>query len=132
MNSAVLCARCPALRNIITDFWIETQDTGGGLELSLESHEPVLACICRYIHTGLLLFSTGATQAIDPPGQSSCMYLSIHCTALLSCDEPPQSDEHQTVCLLVVNDWWRLLANHYLISVLLRTLISSYHYECMY
>lgn len=39
------------LRDIIGAFWDEG---GGGLELSIDASDEVLACLCRYMHTGLL------------------------------------------------------------------------------
>ena len=52
--SAVLWSRCPSLRAILADFWEET-DGSGGLELSLDASEEVLACVCEYVHTNILL-----------------------------------------------------------------------------
>ena len=36
------------MRDLISEFW---SSGGGGLELSIEASDEVLACICRYIHT---------------------------------------------------------------------------------
>ena len=43
--------RCPALREIIQDFW---QQGGGCLELSIDASDEVVASVCHYIHHGLL------------------------------------------------------------------------------
>jgi hypothetical protein len=44
--------RCPALRDLVSGFW---EEGGGGLELSIDASDEVLACLCRYMHTGLLV-----------------------------------------------------------------------------
>lgn len=54
LSSVVLWSRCPSLRAILADFWEET-DGSGGLELSLDASEAVLACVCEYVHTNILL-----------------------------------------------------------------------------
>ena len=54
LSSSVLWARCPALRSILSDFWEETNGSGG-LELSLDASVATLQCISEYIHTNILI-----------------------------------------------------------------------------
>lgn len=49
--SSLLWARCPALHEIIQGFW---EDGGGGLELTIDCCDQVVAAACSFIHTGLL------------------------------------------------------------------------------
>lgn len=43
--------RCPALREIIQDFW---NQGGGCLELSIDATDEVVASVCHFVHFGLL------------------------------------------------------------------------------
>ena len=42
------------MRSILTDYWEETNGSGG-LELSLDASEDVLSCVCEYIHSNILI-----------------------------------------------------------------------------
>lgn len=52
LPSALLWSRCPALRELIQDFW---SHGGESLELSIDASEEVVANISHYIHTGLII-----------------------------------------------------------------------------
>lgn len=58
----MLWARCPALRELINGFWDEG---GGGLELSIDACDEVLAALCRYMHTGLLALPIGVHRQLE-------------------------------------------------------------------
>lgn len=54
--------RCPALRELISGFWDEG---GGGLELSINACDEVLASLCRYMHTGLLVLPMALPRQLE-------------------------------------------------------------------
>ena len=54
--------RCPALRELITGFWDEG---GGGLELSIDACDEVLACLCRYMHSGVLVLPVLLSRRLE-------------------------------------------------------------------
>lgn len=62
LSSSVLWARCPALRELINGFWDEG---GGGLELSIDACDEVLAALCRYMHTGMLALPIGVARQLE-------------------------------------------------------------------
>jgi len=55
LPSALLWARCPALRDLIQDFWAHG---GESLELSIDATEEVVANVCHFIHSGLVVLPT--------------------------------------------------------------------------
>lgn len=62
IHSAILWARCPGLRSIIEDLWVERRGSADeeinannrGMEISLEASDAVLAALHQYILTGIL------------------------------------------------------------------------------
>lgn len=56
LNSQILWMRCPALRDLLHDFWQQGGGgiTGGVLELSIDASAAVVESICYYLHRGFL------------------------------------------------------------------------------
>jgi hypothetical protein len=46
--------RCPGVRSLIEDYW--NQELSGTLEISIDTNEELLSCLCHYLHCGLPLF----------------------------------------------------------------------------
>lgn len=62
LSSSLLWSRCPALREIINGFWDEG---GGGLELSIDACDEVLASLCRYMHSSILALPIGLQRQLE-------------------------------------------------------------------
>jgi hypothetical protein len=69
LNSVLLWLRCPALRDLVNDFWQQgggshtAESAGSVLELSIDASDEVVETICHYVHYGgLVLPSTLALQ----------------------------------------------------------------------
>jgi hypothetical protein len=50
------------LREVVSGFW---EEGGGGLELSIDASDEVLACLCRYIHTSALYLPIRLSRQLE-------------------------------------------------------------------
>ena len=50
-SSIMIWCRCPAVRELILDFWMQGGDC---LELSIDASAEVVAALCIYVHSGIL------------------------------------------------------------------------------
>lgn len=71
LNSVLLWLRCPALRDLVNDFWQQgggshTAETAGSvLELSIDASDEVVETICHYVHYGGLILPPTLTLQLE-------------------------------------------------------------------